>query len=89
MIHTANTNMMMNHDETRHNNINGALQLPTIALVFNFSYPEGQAHNHNKMPLLSLNDVETLHHEWGHALHSLLSKTKFQHLSGKYCNSQQ
>jgi mitochondrial intermediate peptidase len=26
--------------------------------------------------------VETLHHEWGHALHSLLSRTTFQHLSG-------
>lgn len=26
--------------------------------------------------------VETLHHEWGHALHSLLSQTTFQHLSG-------
>ena len=54
-----------------------SLQLPTIALVFNFSQSAI-----NSGPLLSLHDVETLHHEWGHALHSLLSKTKFQHLSG-------
>lgn len=32
--------------------------------------------------LLSLQDVETLHHEWGHVLHSVLSRTTFQHLSG-------
>jgi len=31
---------------------------------------------------LSLQDLETLYHEWGHALHSILSRTKFQHLSG-------
>eukprot|EP01038_Epipyxis_sp_PR26KG_P013215 gene13215-17714_t len=50
-------------------------QIPIIALVFNFV-------NNNSIPLLSLYDVETLHHEWGHAIHSLLSKTKFQHFSG-------
>lgn len=33
-------------------------------------------------PLLTLHEVETLHHEWGHLLHSLLSRTAFQHLSG-------
>lgn len=31
---------------------------------------------------LSLGDMETLFHEWGHALHSLLSKSKYQHNSG-------
>jgi len=31
---------------------------------------------------LSLQDLETLYHEWGHALHSIFSRTKFQHLSG-------
>ena len=29
-----------------------------------------------------MSDLETLYHEWGHALHSLFSRTIFQHLSG-------
>ena len=52
-------------------------QLPVLALVFNFSPSSGAG------PVcLSLNNLETLFHEWGHALSSLLSKTTFQHLSG-------
>lgn len=47
-------------------------QLPVIALVFNF--PKGAS--------LSIPALEALYHEMGHALHSLLSRTKFQHLSG-------
>jgi mitochondrial intermediate peptidase len=54
-------------------------QLPIVALSFNFvSKSSSGARN----TLLSLGDIETLHHEWGHALHSLLSRTTFQHLSG-------
>eukprot|EP00814_Leptocylindrus_danicus_P022119 CAMPEP_0116006180 /NCGR_PEP_ID=MMETSP0321-20121206/1582_1 /TAXON_ID=163516 /ORGANISM="Leptocylindrus danicus var. danicus, Strain B650" /LENGTH=215 /DNA_ID=CAMNT_0003474699 /DNA_START=532 /DNA_END=1175 /DNA_ORIENTATION=+ len=34
------------------------------------------------MVLLSHSEMETLFHEFGHALHSLLSRTSFQHLSG-------
>ena len=33
-------------------------------------------------PTVALGQLETLLHEFGHALHSLLSRTKFQHLSG-------
>ena len=65
-------------------------QLPIVALVFHFKKP--RVHNISSSPassssymrhcLLGLQEVETLHHEWGHALHSLLSGTKFQHLSG-------
>ena len=52
------------------------LQLPVVALVFNFpAVNDGP-------PLLSLGDLTTLFHEWGHALHSLLSQTTYQHLSG-------
>jgi mitochondrial intermediate peptidase len=47
-------------------------QCPIVALVCNVSSRETIAHS----------EVETLFHEFGHALHSLLSRTKFQHMSG-------
>lgn len=50
----------------------GTKQLPIVALVCNFSNPGG----------LHPKEVKTLFHEFGHALHSLLSLTSFQHLSG-------
>ena len=52
-------------------------QLPLVALAFNFP-PSSSGHE----PLLGLNELTTLFHEWGHALHSLLSRTTYQHLSG-------
>lgn len=55
----------------------GAYQTPVVALVCNFA-PAGDG-----MPvLLSFGEYETLWHEWGHAIHSLLSRTRYQHLSG-------
>lgn len=52
-------------------------QTPVVALVCNFApLSEG-------LPaLLSFGEYETLWHEWGHAIHSLLSRTRYQHLSG-------
>ncbi|OEL22139.1 putative mitochondrial intermediate peptidase, mitochondrial [Dichanthelium oligosanthes] len=47
-----------------------------IALVCNFSSSSGITAR------LSHGDVETLFHEFGHALHSLLSRTEYQHFSG-------
>ena len=52
-------------------------QLPVVALVCNLSAPSG-----NNISLLSHSETETLFHEFGHALHSLLSKTTYQHMSG-------
>lgn len=52
-------------------------QLPIVALVCNFSgsrNPSAVRLNHS--------EVETLFHEFGHALHSLLSRTDYQHFSG-------
>jgi intermediate peptidase len=49
-------------------------QTPIVALVCNMSPGAGSLLNHH--------EVETLFHEFGHALHSLLSRTTFQHLSG-------
>ncbi|OQU76928.1 probable mitochondrial intermediate peptidase, mitochondrial isoform X2 [Sorghum bicolor] len=51
-------------------------QLPIIALVCNFSRASGITAR------LNHGDVETLFHEFGHALHSLLSRTEYQHFSG-------
>ncbi|KAM0935180.1 putative mitochondrial intermediate peptidase [Dioscorea sansibarensis] len=52
-------------------------QLPIVALVCNFSTGTGLM-----TPRLNHCDLETLFHEFGHALHSLLSRTDYQHFSG-------
>lgn len=51
-------------------------QKPIVALVCNLSSSD------SGNSLLSHSEVETLYHEFGHALHSLLSSTSYQHLSG-------
>jgi len=48
-------------------------QTPTSMLVCSFQ---------DQTSLLQHSQVTTLFHEFGHALHSLLSRTQFQHLSG-------
>ncbi|KAG5189119.1 putative mitochondrial intermediate peptidase [Tribonema minus] len=53
-------------------------QRPIVALVASFGLPEA---SHGQR-LLSHGELETLLHEFGHALHSLLSRTEFQHASG-------
>ncbi|XP_010919044.1 mitochondrial intermediate peptidase, mitochondrial isoform X2 [Elaeis guineensis] len=52
-------------------------QLPIVALVCNFPGSPGSSTSR-----LNHWDVETLFHEFGHALHSLLSRTDYQHFSG-------
>lgn len=52
-------------------------QLPIVALVFNMN-----GHGQASEVCLSVQELETFFHEWGHALHSILSRTTFQHLSG-------
>ncbi len=60
------------------------VQLPIITLVTNMSMPEDAAGAVDPFSsiLLTPGELETLFHEFGHALHSLLSRTEFQHLSG-------
>jgi Zn-dependent oligopeptidase len=55
----------------------GKYQRPTVALVCNFPPPTG-----GKPCLLSHQEVETLFHEFGHALHSILTRAKFGRFSG-------
>lgn len=61
------------------NSLENVYQLPTVALVCNLS--PSYAHS-DSQGLLTHSEVETVFHEFGHALHSLLSRTSFQHLSG-------
>lgn len=58
---------------------NSSHQLPIVALVCNLS-PSSSPDS--TTAILSHSEVETLFHEFGHGLHSLLSRTSFQHLSG-------
>jgi intermediate peptidase len=55
-------------------------QLPVISLVCGFIKNEkiGRC-------LLSLNEVETLFHEMGHAMHSMLARTSLHNTSGTRC----
>jgi peptidyl-dipeptidase Dcp len=50
---------------------------PHIVIVMNFSTP-----TETKPPLLTYSEVETFLHEFGHAPHGMLSKCKYESLSG-------
>mgnify|MGYP000494544828 CR=1 FL=1 len=50
---------------------------PIISIVCNFSKP-----GKNSPSLLTFNEVTTLFHEFGHALHGILANTTFRSLSG-------
>lgn len=52
-------------------------QRPHISIVCNFSPP-----TNDDPALLSFNEVTTLFHEFGHALHGMLANTKYGSLSG-------
>ncbi len=56
---------------------NGRYQRPTAALVCNFPTPAK-----DKPSLLSHSDVETLFHEFGHAMHSVLTRARFARFAG-------
>jgi thimet oligopeptidase len=55
----------------------GQYQRPTVALVCNFPTPAP-----GKPSLLSHNDVETLFHEFGHAMHSILTRANHARFAG-------
>lgn len=56
---------------------NGKDIRPHISIVCNFSRP-----SKDKPSLLTFNEVTTLFHEFGHALHGLLANTTYSSLSG-------
>lgn len=56
--------------------------LPSVALVCNFG---GGASTTFEDTHLTHSELETFMHELGHAMHSILSTTEYQHLSGTRC----
>ncbi|MBN2505579.1 MAG: Zn-dependent oligopeptidase [Verrucomicrobia bacterium] len=57
--------------------VDGRYQRPTVALVCNFPTPQP-----DRPSLLTHQDVETLFHEFGHALHSLVTRARYVRFSG-------
>ena len=55
----------------------GKYQRPTVALLCNFPPPST-----DKPSLLSHSDVETLFHEFGHALHTITTRAKYGRFAG-------
>ncbi|MCW5520155.1 M3 family metallopeptidase [Aureitalea sp. L0-47] len=56
---------------------NGVNERPHISIVCNFTKPTS-----TKPSLLTFNEVTTLFHEFGHALHGMLANTTYSGLSG-------
>ena len=56
---------------------NGKRIIPQVSIVCNFT-PSSTSHP----SLLKFREVETLFHEFGHALHGMLADTQYQSLSG-------
>ncbi len=56
---------------------NGKNILPVISVNYNFTKPAGDT-----PALLSMDEVETMFHEMGHALHGLFSQCQYESLSG-------
>ena len=55
----------------------GVNERPHVSIVCNFTKP-----TETKPSLLTFNEVTTLFHEFGHALHGMLANTKYPNLSG-------
>lgn len=56
---------------------NGENQIPIIQVVTNFTKPTG-----DKPSLLNFDESTTLFHEFGHAIHGMLSKCHYRSISG-------
>ncbi|MBD3275141.1 MAG: peptidase M3 [Candidatus Marinimicrobia bacterium] len=61
----------------KQSNVNGDAKTPVITNVCNFSKPTG-----DKPALLSFDEVSTMFHEFGHAMHGMLSNCTYPSLSG-------
>lgn len=72
-VHAAHFSMVCGRQPSNSANY----QTATVALVCNFRRDDASGEC-----LLSISDYETFFHEFGHSLHSIFSRTKYQHLSG-------
>ncbi|TIB03113.1 hypothetical protein E3P94_00783 [Wallemia ichthyophaga] len=61
-------------------NEDGRFQLPIVVLACTFDKPSA-----NQPTLLSWQEVETIFHEMGHAIHSMIGRTEYQNCSGTRC----
>lgn len=60
----------------------GKNERPHISIVCNFTKPIPAKAGISKPALLTFNEVTTLFHEFGHALHGMLANTRYPSLSG-------
>lgn len=74
---TKRAGAWMNNIKGQYIDDNGVDHRPIIVNVGNFNAPTS-----DKPSLLSMDDVETLFHEFGHALHGFLSQCTYQSLAG-------
>lgn len=61
----------------QYRNVNGENVIPIISITTNFTPPSA-----TKPALLNMDETTTLFHEFGHALHGMLSDCKYESLSG-------
>lgn len=60
-----------------HHTANGVEKIPLVSVVCNFSKPTSK-----KPSLLTFNEVTTLFHEFGHALHGMFAQGRYGSISG-------